>query len=213
MSRSKKIEPVEVEIKLKPTIKNKLEPVVLEVFSQDDFHLVNMREIANRAGVGYATIYRHFKSKEQLIFWFVDRWLADLIERLIDHLKGMEEIKEKVRKILWVQLDFYNRHPNVGRIIFMSLPMNTWMKDRSFRQDRLSKMILEVLNEGQQKKKLDPQMPVAALLDVLHGLLRRIFIMWIFRKQQGALTDQSELLFELVWRSIVNPKVNKEQYE
>jgi len=115
-------DPPEDAVKLKPAIKDRLEPVVLEVFSQGDFHQVNMREIAKKAGVGYATIYRHFKSKEQLLFWFVDLWLADLIERIIDHLQGLEEIREKIRKIVWLQLDFYNRNPQVGRIIMTTVP-------------------------------------------------------------------------------------------
>ena len=205
MNENKPAESSEVKIKLKPAIKSKLEPVVLQIFSQDDFHQVNMREIAKRAGVGYATIYRHFKSKEQLLFWFVDLWLSDLIERIIDHLRGMAEIKEKVRKIVWVQLDFYNRNPNVGRIIFMTLPLTTWMKDKTYKQERMAKLMLEVFGEGQEKQILDPKLPVSALLDVLFGMLRRIFTMWIYREQKGELIDQSNLLFELVWRAIVNP--------
>ena len=58
---------------------------------------------------------------------------------------------------------------------------------------------------GQEKQILDPKLPVSALLDVLFGMLRRIFTMWIYREQKGELIDQSNLLFELVWRAIVNP--------
>ena len=193
------------EVKLKPAIKSKLGPVVLEVFSQGDFHQVNMRDIAKKAGVGYATIYRHFKSKEQLLFWFVDFWLSELIERIIDHLRGMEEINEKIRKIVWLQLDFYNRNPDVGRIILMTVPLKTWMQDKTYRQERMIKLMTEVLNEGQEKKILDPQLPTPILLDVLLGLTGRTFTMWIHRGMEGKLTDQAGVLFELIWRAIVNP--------
>ena len=201
-----KRESSDIEINLKPAIKKRLEPVVLEVFSQGDFHQVNMREIAKKAGVGYATIYRHFKSKEQLLFWFVDLWLSDLIERIIDHLQGLEEIKEKIRKIVWLQLDFYNRNPKVARIIMTAVPLNTWMNDKTYRQERMSKLIMEVFREGQARKTLDATLPTHTLLDVLLALIARTFIMWIYRGQKGDLTEKSNDLFKIIWRAIADPE-------
>jgi len=193
-------------VKLKPEMQNRLGPVVLEIFAQGDFHEVNMRAIAKQAGVGYASLYRHFKSKEQLLFWFVNLWLSDLIERLIDHLQGLEAVKEKIRKIIWIQLDFYDRNPNVGRIIMMTVPMKTWMQDRTYRQEGLMKILMGVMAEGQQKGILDPQLPLYSIMDILLGLIGRTFVMWNHRGQKGHLTEQAGVLFELIWKAIRNPE-------
>ena len=192
-------------IKLKPHILQRLEPVVLDEFSNGDFHQVNMRDIAQKAGVGYASIFRHFKKKELLLFWFVDKWLSELILRLTDHLLGLEDIKEKIRKIIWLQLEFYNRNPKVGRIIMITVPLNIWMQDKTYRQTRLTEVMLKVLTDGRAQGELDPQLPTTLMLDLIFGMIRRIFTMWIYRGQKGDLTDLAGLMFEICWRAIVNP--------
>jgi AcrR family transcriptional regulator len=191
--------------KLKPYILQRLEPVVLAEFSGGDFHQVNMRDIAQKAGVGYASIYRHFKSKESLLFWFVDKWLSELVDRMADHLLGLEEIKEKIRKIIWLQLEFYNRNPKVGRIIMITVPLNIWMQDKTYRQTRLTGLLLKVLKEGKEQGILDSDLPIPMMLDVINGMIRRIFTMWIYRGQKGNLIDLAGQVFELCWRAIVDP--------
>ena len=194
---------------LKFSMLQRLEPIVLEEFSGGDFHQVNMRDIAKKAGVGYASIYRHFKNKDSLLFWFVNKWLGELIPRMTDHLLGLEEIKEKIRKIIWLQLDFYNRNPKVGRIIMITIPLNIWMQDETYRQSKLTGVLLKVLTEGKEQKVLDPDLPTELMLDVINGMIRRVFTMWIYREKQGDLTDQAPQVFELCWRAIVNPEKNR----
>jgi len=120
------------------SIKKRLEPVVKAAFSRQDFHQCNMRDIAKKAGVGYGTIYKYYGSKEKFLFAFVDEWLGELVARIIDHLQGLEEIKEKLRKAFWVQLDYYERNPDLGRIILMTIPLTTWMADQTFVQKRMT---------------------------------------------------------------------------
>ena len=71
---------------LRPEVYARLEKAVLEIFSQSDFHKANIRDVARRAGVSFTTIYKHYGSKERLLFSFVDIWLGKLTERIIDHL-------------------------------------------------------------------------------------------------------------------------------
>ena len=91
-------------------VKGRLERAVLEVFSNEDFHRANMRTIAQKAGVGLATIYRHFESKEDLLFFFVDEWLSGFFERMVDHLQGIAGAKERLRKIFWLHLDYFEKN-------------------------------------------------------------------------------------------------------
>ena len=82
---------------LNPEVHKRLEKAVLNIFSHSDFHKANIREVAKAAGVSFSTIYKHFGSKEQLVFAYVDIWMAKLTDRIIDHLKGLEDLKEKIR--------------------------------------------------------------------------------------------------------------------
>ena len=190
---------------LKPEVYQRLEQAVLDIFSHSDFHKANIRDVANRAGVSFSTIYKHYGSKEHLVFAFVDVWLGKLTERIYDHLQGIEDLREKMRKVLWLQLDYYERNPGLARIIFMTLPMKTWMADETFQQKKMINLYLEVMRNGQKEGQLNPHVRAGVLLDFMLGTVQRAFTMWISRGQQGRLTDQASMLFEMVWRAISNP--------
>jgi len=190
---------------LKPEVYQRLELAVLSIFSHSDFHKANIRDVADRAGVSFSTIYKHYGSKERLVFAFVDVWLGKLTDRIYDHLQGIEDLKEKMRKVLWLQLDHYESNPGLARIIFMTLPMNTWMNDETFKQKKMIHMYLEVMRNGQEEGILNPDVRAGVLLDFMLGTVQRAFTMWISRGQQGCLSDQANMLFEMIWRAISNP--------
>jgi AcrR family transcriptional regulator len=190
---------------LKPEVQKRLEKTVMDVFSNSDFHRATMRAVAKKAGISFGTIYKRFGSKEKLLFAFVDISLGKLTERIVDHLQGIEDLKEKLRKVFWLQLDYYERHPELGRILFMTVPMKTWMADESFQQRRMIGMLLEVLSQGQAQAVLNPGLPTGVLLDFMMGFVQRTFFMWVARGQRYSLARESNRLFEMVWRAVSNP--------
>ncbi len=191
---------------LKPEIQERLGAAVMEIFSHSDFHQANIRDVAKKAGVSFSTIYQYYGSKERLLFSFVDIWLGELTDRMVDHLKGIQDLKEKMRKVLWVQLDYYERNPGLGRILFMTLPMKTWMADQTFQQKKMVNLYLDVLRRGQQEGILNPKVRAGVLLDFMLGLVQRSFFMWISRGCQQPFSSQANVMFEMVWRAISNPE-------
>jgi len=191
---------------LSPEIRRKLEAAVLDVFSKGDFHQADIRTVARRAGVSFGTIYKYYGSKEELLFTFISNWLNELCERIIDHLRGIENLKEKLRKVFWVELDYYERNPNVGRIVFMTVPMVTWMAHKTFEQKKMINIFLSVLREGQEERVLNPNLRTGVLLDFIHGLILWSFCMWVYRGQKESLSDKANELFEPLWRGISNPE-------
>lgn len=195
-----------------PDVHQRLEKTVLEIFSNSDFHKASIRDVADKAGVSFTTIYKHYGSKEQLVFAFVDVWMGKLTDRIVDHLQGIEDLKEKLRKVFWLQLDYYERHVGLGRIVFMTLPMNTWMGDKTFDQPRMMGLMIDVLRQGQKEGILNPDVRAGTLLDFLMGFVQRSFFMWILRGQNGSLAAEANTLFEMVWRGMANPKYQNNQH-
>ncbi len=188
----------------KPEIRKRLESAVLEVFSDSDFHKANIRDVAKKAGVSFSTIYGYYGSKEGLVFAFVNEWLGKLTERISDHLQGLEDLKEKLRKVFWLQLDYYEKNQGLGKILFMTMPMKTWMADKTFQQKKMINLFLEVLRQGQREGILNPDVRAGILLDFMLGFVQRSFFMWVSRGQKESLSAQANQLFEMVWRGISN---------
>lgn len=190
---------------LRPAVRKRLEATALEVFSTTDFHRANLREIAKSAGVSFASIYKYYGNKEGLLFGTIDSALQRLTERSIDHLKGIEDLKEKLRKAFWVELDFYERHPEVGRILFLTLPFRKWMEDETYKQKKFVNIYIEVLRQGQKDGILNPTVRSEVFLDIIHGIVMMRFMMWIYRGQKETLTADFNELFKMLWRAISNP--------
>lgn len=196
-------------IGLKPEVFKRLEAAVAEIFSNSDFHKANIRDVAKKAGISFSTIYNHFGSKEKLLFSFVDIWLGKLCDRIVDHLQGIEDLKEKMRKVFWLQLDYYERHPALGRILFMTVPMKTWMEDETFTQAKMIRIYLDVLKKGQAEGVLNPRVGTEILLDVMLGFVQRTYFMWVSRGRKRGLAEQANAQFEIIWRAITNPQTDK----
>ena len=192
---------------INPNVKNRLEKAVMEVFSTCDFHKASIRDVAERAGVSFTTIYKHYGSKERLLFTFVNIWMEKLTDRIADHLNGIQDLKEKLRKVFWLHLEYYERHEELGCILFIRLPMKTWMADETFDQKKRVTLIIDVFKAGQAAGIINPQVRAGTLLDFMLGFIQRSFFMWIVRGKKGRLTDEANILFEMVWQGMVNPAI------
>lgn len=194
---------------LDPEVKLKLEKAVKELFSEKDFHQVNMRCIAQKTGIGLNTIYLHYESKEKLLFSFVDEWIQTLDNKLIEHLQGLEDIKEKIRKTIWVILDYYEKNPDIGTIVIMTVPFKTWAADNTFKQKDMSVRVINLFREGQDKGILNPDISPEIMFDVLYGIMHRAVYIWLYLNRKEKLTSNAGAYFDMIWRAIENPDIKK----
>ena len=168
----------------------RLGPVVLRTFSDEDFHRVDMRTIARDAGMSFATIYRHFHDKEALLFWFIAHWLRELYPKAVAALDTNESALVRLQDYLRVHLEFYERHPQVGRIIFMTVPLERWMRDDTYRASGPVQRLLRVIAEGQADGTLRNDVSSVLVFDAWSGIFNRAFLMWEYRGRSYSLTDQ-----------------------
>ena len=174
-------------------------------FSEQEFHKVSLIEIARQANVSLQTIYKYYGSKEALLFGTLDTHLGALARRMIDHLEGIENFEDRLRKVFWVIFDYFEGNPGVGRILASSVYLNTWSQNDTFRQPELFAVFMRVLREGKSKGILTDEVDEKVLLDVMLGIATRAITMWVLRGQPEGLRQQSNQLFKLVWRAVQMP--------
>lgn len=73
----------------------RVQDAALDLFEDHGFGAVTVEQIAERAGVGVATVYRGFGTKERTVLWdeYDPEWLAAASERLRD-VPPLEAIRE-----------------------------------------------------------------------------------------------------------------------
>lgn len=190
---------------LDPETRARIEQAVLDIFSEREFHRVGLIEVARGANVSLQTIYKYYGSKEALLFSSLDSWLGRLGSRMIDHLQGIEDYKERFRKVFWVSLDFFERNPKVMQLVMSSVYLNTWRKQETFQNPELFGTFIKVLGEGRAKGVLTDEVDEKILLDYIFGVMFRLVQMHIHRGQHEPLTQRANVLFEMLWRALAKP--------
>src|ERR1700757_2546788 len=99
MRGEREMQPAADRSQLDPDTRLRIEQAVLDIFSEREFHRVGLIEVARGANVSLQTIYKYYGSKEALLFASLDTWMDKLAVRMIDHLQGLEDYKEKFRKV------------------------------------------------------------------------------------------------------------------
>jgi TetR/AcrR family transcriptional regulator, repressor of fatR-cypB operon len=191
---------------LDPATRGRIEQTVLDIFSQREFHKIGLIEVARGASVSLQTIYKYYGSKEALLFSTLDGQLQQLAARMLDHLQGIEDYKERLRKTFWVCLDFFERNPRVLQLMMSSVYLNTWRRSGSYEHRPLFSTFIRVLAEGRSNGVLTDEVDEKTLLDFIYGVIQRTVQAWVMRGMKDAPTRQANTLFEMLWRSIAKPR-------
>ncbi|MCZ8016937.1 MAG: TetR/AcrR family transcriptional regulator [Limnobacter sp.] len=180
----------------------RIEKAVLELFTTRDFNNVALIEVARTANVSLQTIYKYFGSKEQLVAYVLDATLSRLAHRMIDHLEGIEDYRERLRKTLWVMLDYFDKHPKVILLLTVSIPASQYQDLPVYESPELMGAFLGMLKDGQQKGVFNNSVSSKMLLDVFMGVFGRVAQMHFLRKEQNRLIDQFDDLFAILWGAL-----------
>ena len=186
-------------------IRARIEEAVLQLFAEREFHRVGFGEIAAAANVSLQTIYKYYESKEALLYSCLDSWLGVLALRMVDHLQGIETYQDKLRKVFWVVLDFFDRNPKVAQLIMSSVYLSTWSRNQTFRQPRLMGQLMQTLAEGRAQGILTDEVDEKILLDYFLGVMERLVHMHIMRGEKEPLAARANVLFRMLWRAIAKP--------
>jgi len=183
-------------------LKERLYPAVLALFSENDFHRVNLREISSRTGVSSGTIYKYFSSKEDLIFTILDEKIAEIGEAITLHIAGLEEIKEVLRKVFWVTMDFYDKNPGVAVTSFITVPTRCWMKEKSYKRGVEHAALRAPLDKARQAGVIDPAISNRQIVDLYYMFCYRQIHKWYYFGMKRKLVDTIPEFFELFWKSV-----------
>ena len=97
--------------------------VASELFSQRGFNGVTTKEIADRAGVSPAIIFRHFSSKEAIYSAILDHKLKQAAERIRERLQdaaGRKDDRAFFGALAFDLLDLYSKDPSLIRLLLFS---------------------------------------------------------------------------------------------
>lgn len=117
-----------------------------EIFAQKGFAASSTSEIAQRAGVAEGTIFRHYKTKKDLLFSIVAPVMAKLVAPFVlrDFFKvldsSFDSFDQMLRAIIENRIAFLEKNMQVFKIFIQEIPFHPDLQEQ-FQKQILSKVI------------------------------------------------------------------------
>ncbi|RLL43877.1 TetR/AcrR family transcriptional regulator [Oceanobacillus piezotolerans] len=154
--------------------------VTEEILQEKGFHDMSMDEIASRVGISKVTIYRHFKSKEDIVFCLFFRDLPDFLHNIDQVIVSDRPLLEKIESIIYMSiLKFLQKESALSLSVISvlgELPIFLKSKQEEIEnvQDTLSNHLMPLLNEGQSEGLLDSSIPSILLYKLFFSIIPTI---------------------------------------
>ncbi|WP_433945849.1 TetR/AcrR family transcriptional regulator [Paenibacillus sp. SN-8-1] len=139
----------------------KIIEAAVEVFSQKGYAAASTSEIAQMAGVAEGTIFRHYKTKKDLLLSIVTPMMGKLLAPFI--LNNFNDVLEKdyptfeafLRAVLINRLAFARKHLKIIKILLQEIPFQPALKEQFIEHigakilDRFQKIVKHFQDKGE----------------------------------------------------------------
>ena len=173
-------------------------------FSQNGFFKTSMAEIAEDAQFAMGTVYRFFKSKEDIYISLVEAKVEELLRLLEEATQSRLPAQEKLRAVIQVKLAFADQNRAFFRIYVSEWSGFEWTVKSAFGErvwkrylaqiDLVANLIKEGIKTGEFRK-VNPKDTSLAF----HGMLNSTIYLWILQSgPKESLVDKGKWLGSLL---------------
>lgn len=144
------------------------EEVMAETFAERGFDETRMEDLAEATGVPKATLYYHFRGKDEILAWLLRSMLSALGEAVADAVSGRGSARRRLEAVVRAQLRVMAERPASCRILIADLGRAARMPDlaegvgRAFHGPVLA-LLAEGASDGSWRKVKDPAIVASSI--------------------------------------------------
>lgn len=191
----------------KPTETRRAEIIegALAVAAERGVNTVTTQAIADQVGIAQSTIFRHFKSRDEIFSAAVNRTGATMLQTLEPCFSGAGPADQRLCKLIRLQLEYVSNNKGLPRILFsdrlhIESPELKQSVQRVMRNytSRVSQLLQEGMDNDCFDRSLDPDITASHLVMLIQGLLMR----WSVFDFDFDLDSESQPLWEFISRAV-----------
>jgi len=173
-----------------------------KVFAAKGFFSTTMSDIARKAEFGTGSLYKYFKSKEDLYFTLIDEKVEEINGPVKAELSQKTPAVERIKKVLSLQFEFFERNRDFFRIYTSERSRFEWTVKDELGKDLHEKMVAYihllagVMRQGIEKGELKPLDPMD-LAHALVGIVNSFVFEWIISRESYPLSLKLETVLEI----------------
>jgi TetR/AcrR family transcriptional regulator len=173
-----------------------------KVFAAKGFFPTTMSDIAREAEFGTGTLYKYFKSKEDLYFTLIDEKVEEINRLVKAELSQKRSAIERVKKVLGLQFEFIEQNRDFFRIYISERNRFEWTVKDDLGKGIYEKMVTyinilaEVMKQGIEEGELKSLNPLD-LAHALVGIVNSFVFEWIISQEAYPLISKLDSVLEI----------------
>jgi AcrR family transcriptional regulator len=175
--------------------------VAAKLFNTKGYLQTTMDDITTAARFSKGGIYHYFASKDEILFFVLDRYLDRVLQDLEHELEEIQNAREKIKFIISRHIRLYTENPAEAK----TLLNEKYCLPRKYRReiDRKERQYFQIVREvlvfflaGRQKR---PDSQITVITFLLFGICN-----WIFSWYNPNGAVNTEALSEIIWKIFLN---------
>jgi TetR/AcrR family transcriptional regulator len=173
-----------------------------KVFAAKGFFPTTMSDIAREAEFGTGTLYKYFKSKEDLYFTLIDEKVEEINHLVKAELSQRTLAVERIKKVLGLQFEFFEQNRDFLRIYISERNRFEWTVKDDLGKGIHEKMVTYidilagVMRQGVKEGEFKSMNP----LDLAHALVgigNSFIFEWLISPQPYPLISKLDTVLEI----------------
>jgi TetR/AcrR family transcriptional repressor of multidrug resistance operon len=174
---------------------------VLKLVNREGFYHLNMKNIANEAGIAAGTIYLYFKGKEDLINALYGMIVREFNQNVLSGYDEEKSVKENFFDMLDRAINFYLVQPDNFSFIEQYTYAPFLFKENQDENFLLLLPIYKLMRVG-KKQNVIRNIPDSILLALIHGPMNTIIKLHLAHKTDLRKKGAKQKFFEAAWQAI-----------
>ncbi len=174
---------------------------VLKLVNRSGFYHLNMKSIAQEAGIATGTIYLYFKGKEELINALYAMIVTEYNQFVLEGYKDESSLRSNFDQMLERAIQFYTSNPDNFSFIEQYTYAPFLFKENQDLNFILLLPIYKMMGEGKKNGAIK-DFQEGILLSIIHGALNTVIKLHLAKKINLKSTETRKQFYNAVWESV-----------
>ena len=186
----------------------KIVQALISLLEQKEFNAVTTAEIAKKAGVTEALIYKYFKDKRDLLHQVLREYLEQYGVFLDHDLKGIKGALNKLRKLIWSHINVYARNKVFAKILLVEARTNPdYYNSETYKLvKRYSDTVLSIIEEGIRNQEIRDDLEPTLIRHGILGSIEQICLTGVVFGREIEPDELTEELCEMLFKGLERKK-------
>ena len=182
----------------------KIANAFISLLEQKEFSAITTAEIAKKAGITEALIYKYFEDKRGLLHQVLKEYLEQYLVQFERDLKGIKGALNKIRKLIWGHISVYSANRVFAKILFLEVRnhLDYYSSDTYQIIKAYSKILLEIIEEGVRDGEIRSDVPPKLIRQVIFGSIEHVCLTGVIFRGEISPDDLTEDLCKFIFRGI-----------